>query len=263
MPTRFLLPDLERPLIGMVHLKALPGSPRFAGTLTRVIDAAIADAVALDKGGIDMIMIENYGDVPFEHGEVGAHTIAAMTAAVSEIKRAVDRPLGINVLRNDPIAALAIAATCDAAVIRVNVHTGAVVADQGIIEGRARRTLDYRRALGSSTLILADINVKHAMPLVEFPAAAAASDAVDRGLADGLIVTGHKTGEPLDIQELIDVRKAVDVPVLAGSGVTADSVAEILSLCDGAIVGSWLKGPGGIGRPVDRERVAELIRRRE
>ena len=262
MPTRFLLPDLERPLIGMVHLKALPGAPRFSGTLTRVIDSAIADAVALDQGGIDMIMIENYGDVPFEHAEVGAHTIAAMTAAVSEITKAVSRPIGINVLRNDPIAALAIAATCDAVMIRVNVHTGAVVADQGIIEGRARRTLDYRRSLGLSTLILADINVKHALPLVAFPAAVAAADAVERGLADGLIVTGHKTGAPLDIDELREVRNAVDVPVLAGSGVTADSVEEILSLCDGAIVGSWLKVQGGIGRPVDRKRVAELVKRR-
>lgn len=243
----------------MVHLKPLPGSPLFAGSLATIIDAAVADAVALESGGIDIIMIENYGDVPFTRDAVEPHTIAAMTAAVGEIARATSRPLGINVLRNDPIAALAIAATCNAAMIRVNVHTGAVVADQGIIQGNARRTLDYRRALGITTLILADINVKHARALVTFPAAEAAADAVERGLADALIVTGVRTGAALDFDELEEVRNAVDVPVLAGSGVTAESLSGILSICDGAIVGSWLKFPGGIDQPVDRDRVAQLV----
>jgi membrane complex biogenesis BtpA family protein len=259
MNHRSLLPGITSPLIGMVHLKALPGAPLYGGSLVAVIDAAVADAVALDEGGIDAIMIENYGDVPFARGAVEPHTIAAMTAAVAEIARATRRPLGINVLRNDPIAALAIASTCNAALIRVNVHTGAVVADQGMIQGDARRTLEYRRALGIATLILADINVKHARPLVSFPAAEAAADAVERGLADGLIVTGARTGAPLEVDELRAVRDAVDVPVIAGSGVTAGSVAEILSYCDGAIVGSSLKFPGGVDRPVDRARVADLV----
>jgi uncharacterized protein len=259
MSLRTLLPNITRPLIGMVHLKALPGSPLYGGSLARVIDAAVVDAAALDEGGIDMIMIENFGDVPFERGAVAPHTIAAMTAAVIEISHITRRPLGINVLRNDPIAALAIAATCNAAAIRVNVHTGAVVADQGMIQGEARRTLDYRRALGIDTLILADINVKHARPLVDFPAAEAAADAVERGLADGLIVTGARTGAALDFKELQEVRDAVTVPVLAGSGVTAESLAGILTHCDGAIVGSWLKHDGDVSRPVDRDRVAKLV----
>lgn len=246
-------------LIGMVHLKPLPGSPRYGGSLDAVIEAAIADAMALEAGGIDAIMVENYGDVPFRRSSVEPHTVAAMTRIVVEVARNVRAPLGVNVLRNDPIAALAIAATCGAAMIRVNVHTGAMVTDQGVIEGDARRTLDCRRQLGAEVRILADVNVKHAMPLAPFPIEVAAADAVERGLADGLIVTGSRTGAGVAPEELRIVKSSVDVPVYAGSGVTAETIAEILDICDGAIVGSWLKEKGDVTRPVDPERVARLV----
>jgi membrane complex biogenesis BtpA family protein len=257
--TRPLLSGISPIIIGMVHLKPLPGTPGFGGSLAAVLDAALADARALDDGGIDAIMIENYGDVPFRKRGAEPHTIAAMTMAAMEVRRITAKPLGINVLRNDPIAALGIAAICGAAMIRVNVHTGAMLTDQGIIEGDANGALDYRMKLGSGTAILADVHVKHAAPLAPIPMEVAAADAVERGLADALIVTGSRTGSGADIGELRAVRGAVERPVLVGSGVTDRMIGELLGECDGVIVGSWLKVDGDVSRPVDVERVRRLM----
>src|SRR4051812_25124527 len=128
-----LLGNLTKPIIGMIHLKPLPGTPGFGGSIDAIVDAALADARALDEGGIDAMMVENYGDVPFRRSAVEPHTIAVMMLAALAIRSVTAKPLGINVLRNDPLAALGIAAACGAAMIRVNVHTGAMVTDQGVI----------------------------------------------------------------------------------------------------------------------------------
>jgi uncharacterized protein len=246
-------------LIGMIHLRALPGSARWGGSMQEVIDAALVDAEALVAGGVDAIMVENYGDVPFRKEEVEPQTVAAMTRALVEIRRAVHLPLGVNVLRNDARSAMAIAAVVGASMIRVNVHTGAMLTDQGVIEGRAAETLALRTRLGADVKILADVNVKHARPLAPFPIEESASDAVERGLADALIVTGSRTGGAVDLEQLRRARAAVDVPVLVGSGVTADSIAALRDECDGTIVGSWLKVDGDVSRPVDIERVRRLV----
>lgn len=243
----------------MVHLKPLPGTPGYGGSLDEVLDAALADTRALDAGGIDGIMIENYGDVPFRRTSVEPHTIATMATIAAEIRRLTRRPLGINVLRNDPLAALGIAAACGAVMIRVNVHTGAMVTDQGVIEGDANATLDYRTKLGAEAKILADVHVKHAAPLAPIPIDVAAADAVERGLADALIVTGSRTGANCDPDELAVVRSAARVPVLIGSGITAETAPVLLRFCDGAIVGSWLKERGEVGRRVDTARVERLM----
>lgn len=248
-----------RPIIGMVHLKPLPGTPRYNGSPTEILDAALTDAQALTLGGIDAIMIENYGDIPFRRTAVEPHTIAIMALIAAEIRRETGRPIGINVLRNDAPAAIGIAAACGAEFVRINVHTGAMVTDQGIIEGDAETTLAYRNRLRSDTAIMADVHVKHALPLVPFPIEESAADAAQRGLADALIVTGTRTGAAAEIEELRRVRRVVTVPVFAGSGVTAETAAAVLSECDGAIVGSWLKQDGDHLRPVDPERVLRLM----
>lgn len=253
------LPGIEKPIIGMVHLHALPGTAGSRESFAEVMDAALADMETLVAGGIDAIMIENYGDVPFRKGSVEPHTIAMMAVIAAEVRQRCPKPLGINVLRNDAAGALGIAAACGASMIRVNVHTGAMLTDQGVIEGDARATLDYRMKLGTNVKIMADVHVKHAAPLAPIPIAVAAADAVERGLADALIVSGDRTGSGCDPDELRTVRAAVSVPVLVGSGVTADTVAEILRECDGAIVGSWLKTNGEVWRAVERERVEQLM----
>ncbi len=256
---RRLPPLPPRPIIGMVHLKPLPGSPRYGGSPAEVLDAALRDALALEAGGVDAIMIENYGDVPFRKSRVEPHTVAIMALIAGEIRRMTSRPMGINVLRNDPASALGIAAACGAEFVRINVHTGAMVTDQGIIEGDAQGTLEYRGRIGADVRLLVDVHVKHARPLGSFPIEESAADAVDRGLADALIVTGERTGAGAAVAELRRVRGVVKAPVLVGSGVTPETAAVIMPECDGAIVGTAFKIDGDVKRPVDSERVSRLM----
>src|SRR5881296_2174564 len=243
---------LARTLIGMVHLPPLPGSPRWDGSMERAIAAAVTDATVLIEGGMDALLVENYGDVPFTPGRVEPSTVAAMAVIVAAIRRAIPRvALGVNVLKNDARAALAVACAGGAQFIRVNVHAGAVVADQGIVQSEAYHTLRDRRLLGADVKIFADVQGKHAAPV--------ARDLVHRGLADALVVSGKVTGDATSIGDVKRVRSAVPtVPILVGSGVTADSVAELLSVAEGVIVGTFVKREGSVRQPVDSERVRRL-----
>jgi membrane complex biogenesis BtpA family protein len=227
-----------RAVFGMIHLPPLPGAPLFT-SLDEVIAAALADARAIRDGGCDGFAIENYGDRPFTRGRVEAETVAAMTRVIAEVVREVRLPFGVNVLRNDAQSALAIAAATGAAFIRVNVHTGAAVTDQGIIEGDAYATLRKRAALAPEVLIFADYLVKHATPMGEV----SAKDLRLRGLADALIVTGAETGAAADPSRLHSLREQVDAPLLLGSGLTAENAATFPD-ADGAIVGTSLKRDG-------------------
>jgi len=247
-------------VIGMVHLLPLPGSPRWSGAMEQVLERAIADALALESGRVDGVMVENFGDVPFCRGRVEARTVAAMTMAVGAVREAVGLPVGINVLRNDARSALAIASVTGASFIRVNVHTGAMVTDQGLIEGDAYETIRYRSELGVDVKVLADVLVKHAVPLSCPTIEQAARDTAYRGLADGLIVTGSGTGEPTEMEDVRRTREAVpEFPVLVGSGVSQESVGKLLSVADGVIVGTGLKEDGIVTNPVDQVRVAALM----
>ena len=249
-----------KPLIGMVHLGPLPGSAR-GGSMDAVIDDAVRDARLLERGGFDAVLVENYGDAPFFPDAVPPETIAALAVAVAAVDAAVKVPVGVNVLRNDARAALGIAAATDAAFVRVNVHVGAMVTDQGVIQGRAHETLRLRRLLGSQTLILADVLVKHAVPLAILDATLAAQDTAVRGCADALLVTGESTGRATPLATLRAVRAgAGDTPVLVASGVTADSIRRLLAEADGAIVGTAVKRGGRTTAPVDAARVAALVR---
>jgi membrane complex biogenesis BtpA family protein len=247
-------------VIGMVHLLPLPGSPRWDAGMREVLERAVADARALQGGGLDGLIVENFGDVPFCRGRVEAHTVSAMTLAVAAVRETVHIPVGVNVLRNDSGSALAIAVVTGASFIRVNVHVGAMVTDQGIVEGNAHHTMRYRRELRADVKVLADVMVKHAGPLGGQSIEQVARDTAYRGLADALIVTGSGTGEPTDLEDVARTREAVpDVPVLVGSGVHEGNVAELLSLADGVIVGTILKQGGITTNPVDRTRVAKLM----
>ena len=229
--------------IGMIHLAPLPGSPRWGGDMGRVVEAAVRDAVALADAGFGAVMVENYHDVPFHPDRVPAETVAALTVAVQAVRRArPDLALGVNVLRNDVVSALGIAAATGAAFVRVNVHVGAQATDQGPITGTAWKTLRKRRELDADVGIMADVRVKHARPLVERPLEEEARDLRLRGLADAVIVTGAATGSAADPGEVRVVREALpDCPVIVGSGVAEDTVGDLLAVADGCIVGSSLQ----------------------
>lgn len=253
------LPD--RALIGMVHLPPLPGSPGGMQPLARIIDRACADAAVLADAGFDAVMVENFGDAPFRRAVVDPHTVACMTVVVRHIRQAVSLPIGVNVLRNDALAAVAIATACGAAFVRVNVHTGVYATDQGVIEGRADVTIRERRRLtGAGRIapppaVLADVHVKHASPLLRQSIGEAAEEAAYRGRADGLIVSGATTGRPTDPDDLRAVRAAVpDRPVYVGSGATAGNAKQLLELAHGLIVGTSLKVDGVTTAPVDPVR---------
>src|SRR5215470_18911127 len=155
-----------RRIIGMLHVPALPGSPQGRLEFNAIVTWVLKDADALASGPVDALLLENFGDAPFYPRRVPPHTVAFMTAIAREVKREFRLPLGINVLRNDAESALAIASAVSADFIRVNIHTGARVTDQGVIEGAAYDTLRYRRLLQSNVQIFADVDVKHSAPVV-------------------------------------------------------------------------------------------------
>ncbi len=256
-----LFDSSRKVLIGVIHLKPLPGSPRWGGDLERAIEFAVNDALAYARGGAHAVSLENFGDVPFTKGPVGPETVAAMAAAGRAVRAAVRLPLGFNVLRNDARAALALCAACGGSFVRINVHTGAMLTDQGIIEGNAFGTLRYRKQICPQAGIFADVHVKHAVPLGNWAIGDSARDAVERGLADALIVSGVGTGQATDPADVQRVRAACPgAKILLGSGVTAANVAEYLPLADGFIVGSSLKTAGRLAAPVDPRRVAALVK---
>ncbi|MFB6206602.1 MAG: BtpA/SgcQ family protein [Haloglomus sp.] len=250
-------------LVGMVHLPALPGTPEFSGDRTALRERAVADAEALVAGGMDAVLVENFGDAPFHPGEVPRHVIASMTTLVDTVRRAVDVPVGVNLLRSDGPGAVAVAAAAGASFIRVNVHTGARVTDQGIVEGRAHETLRLRDRLEADGVrVLADVDVKHSAPLSDRPLDAAAREAAERGGADALVVSGASTGESVDADRLESVAAVADatgVPLVVGSGVTPETVPELLDVADAAVVGTALKEDGVVTAPVDRKRVERLV----
>ncbi len=249
-------------LIGVVHLRPLPGSPRHVEDVGRIEKAALADARALMEGGMDGLVVENYGDVPFSAGSVPPVTVACMTRVACRIRERFPRAwLGVNVLRNDARAALGIASACEADFIRVNVLAGAMLTDQGIVVSDAFRLLRERAAWAPGVRILADVLVKHAVPLGDADPGRAAADLVERSLADGLIVTGPATGEAADAAVIEAVRRAApDTPLWAGSGVRTATVRSLLERVQGVIVGTALKRGGVTTNPVDPRRVRAFVR---
>lgn len=248
-------------LIGVVHLAALPGSPNFGGDLKPCLEAAASDARLLAEAGFDAVIVENFGDSPFYADNVPAVTVAAMTRAVSSVADAVELPVGVNVLRNDALAALSIAAATGAAFIRVNVLTGAMTTDQGLISGRAAEVMRLRSALKVDVEVFADVMVKHAAPPPGLTIEQATADTVERAMADAVIVSGAATGDEPELEQVRRVAGAAGAtPVLLGSGVTEANVAGLLAVADGAIVGTALKVDGITTNPVDPGRAAAFVR---
>jgi hypothetical protein len=254
--------EFDRSVIGMVHLPALPGAPRYERSREAVRERAVRDATTLEAGGVDAVLVENFGDAPFYPDTVPRHVIASMTDVVGRVVSAVDCPVGVNVLRNDAQAALAVAAATDAAFIRVNVHIGTRVTDQGVVDGRAHETMRLREELAADVAVFADVGVKHSSALGSEDVLQEAEEAVGRGLADGLVVSGVGTGEPTaraDLERVAPVAAEGGVPLLVGSGVTEANAADLLSVADGAIVGTALKQGGETTAPVEQGRVERVV----
>ena len=253
---------IDPPLWGVVHLPALPGAPGYLDDPDRPLRRALEDATNLVRAGFAGLVVENYGDTPFHATRVEPVTVAAMARIVAAIReRHPDLRIAVNCLRNDAEAALAIAVGCGGDAIRVNVHVGAALTDQGVIEGRAAETLRRRRAWGGETVrIFADVAVKHAVPLAPRPLADEAADARDRGGADALLLTGRATGAEADPADVVELRDATpDAPLIVASGVTAVTAEGWAGRVDGAIVGSSLMHGGRAGAGVDPDRARRVL----
>jgi membrane complex biogenesis BtpA family protein len=260
--------DLRGALVGVVHLAPLPGSPGHAAVtfegqrgMAAVLAQAVTDARVLAAAGYDGVIVENFGDTPFYGASVPPETVAGLALATAAVRDAVgDTPVGVNVLRNDVRAGIGLAATCGAAFVRANVFSGAMVTDQGVLEGHAAEWVRERDRLAPDVRLLADVHVKHAMPLGGGDLVQSARDTFGRGGADGLILSGSGTGAGTDLDELARVREALpNAPLWIGSGLTPDSAAETLALADAAIVGTWIKRDGDVRQPVDPDRALRMV----
>ncbi|MBI3723175.1 BtpA/SgcQ family protein [bacterium] len=260
----------RKPLVGVVHLAPLPGTPRWRAegkaSLDEILERAREQASGLLATGFDGLIVENYGDAPFERESVPPEIVASMALAVGEVMGvARGAPVGVNVLRNDARAALGIAVACGARFVRVNVHQGVAATDQGIVVGRAAETLRARDLLAASgeqasVAIWADVHVKHARPLDSDDVARAASDAVERALADAVLVSGPATGEAPDEAHVRRAREgARGAPLLLASGLTRENAGRLVPLVDGAIAASDALEGGRAGARVDAARARALV----
>lgn len=253
---------VKKAVIGMVHLPPLPGAPLWKGeSLDEILDFALKDAASLAAGGAHALIVENQNDQPFLTGPVSPQTVAVMTVLAHEIKKAVTLPVGINVLFNDWQSELAIAAAVKAEFIRVEVLVDSCWSDMGFIPASAPDLLRMRESLPVKIKLLADIQGKYTSPCVPKSLVDSAADAEVRGLADAIIVTGSGTGHSAPLENIQRVKEKVHIPVLAGSGITAENVAEVFAVADGAIIGSYFKKDGRLQNPVDAERVKKLVSR--
>lgn len=244
----------NKPLIGMLHLQPLAGSVGYACKGAKpIIDAALRDLYALESGGVDAVFVENLSDAPYAK-IAPVETVAMMTTIVHTLIERAHIPLGVNVLRNDGLAAMAIAAATGASFVRINVFCGSAFTDQGMIEGQARKLHWLQRDLGTETLILADVHVKHAAHLTSLEEAALDAE---RNRPNALIVSGIGTGRRTSPEDLQTVKGIVSLPVLIGSGVRIDNVATYRE-ADGFIVGTVLKEDGHVDAPIDVERVKAM-----
>ena len=253
----------DKVLIGMIHCPPFPGAPRYRGqSLDTIYDACMRDAERLVKGGLHGLIVENHGDVPFSKPEdIGPETPAFLSVVTDRIKRTFGVPIGINVLANAPLPALATAVAGGADFIRVNQWANAYVANEGFMEGRAAEAMRYRSLLRAERVkIFTDSHVKHGSHAIVADRAIAE---LTRDLAffdsDAIIATGQRTGNSASMDEIEEITGATHLPVLVGSGVTEDNIAGILDRTSGVIVASSLKEDGVWWNPVDPARVERFV----
>lgn len=249
-------------LVGMVHVQALPGSPRHRLNMSEITAQAVDEAKLLVDSGFDALLIENMHDVPYLRRDVGPEVIAAMTRVCEAVRRAVDVPLGVQILAGANKASLAVAHTVGAQFIRAEGFVFASVADEGLIEDAdAGPLLRYRKAIGAdSVAILADIQKKHSAHAITADVAMCEqAKAAEFFGADGLIVTGISTGQAIRLDDLGTARVASNLPLLVGSGVTPTSVDDLFAYADALIVGSWYKRDGLWSNEPDINRAKQLV----
>ncbi len=249
-------------LVGMVHLRALPGTPRHELSVREICRTAADEARLLREAGFDAVLVENMHDVPYLRRHVGPEITACVTAALCAVRQVVDCPVGVQILAGANKEALAAALAAEAQFVRCEGFVFGHIADEGWIESDAGELLRFRRAIGAESIaIFADIKKKHSSHAVTADVSLGeTAQAAEFLRADGVIVTGRATGEPTDVAELREVREATRLPLLVGSGTTPETLDALWPWADGFIIGSWLKHGGHWAAELDPERVRAFVR---
>lgn len=250
----------NKPVVGTVHLLALPGTPKFKGSLDDIYVRALADAYALERAGVDAIIVENFGDQPYQASEPAPEQLALMAAVTREVKLHSNIPVGVDVHFNAWRASLAIAYACEAQFVRVDLFVDTVVAAQGLLTPVASEVMRYRHMLNAEDIqIWADIQPKSTRSLIPLSFLQSARDAEAAG-ADVVIITAHEGGKQLPLDEVAEAKQAVSIPVLVGSGITEENIYQVLEVTDGAIVGDVLKVDGDTRNAVSVDATAKFMK---
>lgn len=257
----------KKPIIGMIHLRPLPGSPLYDPTvmnMKKIIAVAIEEAKILQEAGVDGLQVENMWDIPYLKGNQISHeTTAALAIGVNEVVNHVNIPVGAECHMNGAESALACAVAANAEWVRVFEWCNAFISQAGYIEavgGKLSRMRSNLRA-ENDVCFLCDVNVKHGSHFIihDRSVEEQAMD-VEAQNGDAIIVTGFDTGTPPTVERVQSCKKAVKLPILLGSGVNTSNAKELLSHADGAIVGSWFKENNNWKNKVSFDRIREFMK---
>jgi membrane complex biogenesis BtpA family protein len=252
---------INKAVVGMIHVDALPGTPKYKGDVENIINSALKEAMIYKTCGVDAIAIENMHDIPYLKRNVGPEIISLMSIIGREVKKASQLPCGIQILAGANKEAIAAAHSAGMDFIRSEGFVFAHVADEGIMESDAGELLRYRKQIGAEEiLIFTDIKKKHsAHSITSDVDIIETAKAAEFFLSDGVILTGTSTGKEADIDELKKVMGAVIIPVIIGSGITADNIKKYYPAADAFIIGSYFKQEGNWKNKVDADRVKALM----
>lgn len=251
----------NKSIIGMIHTLPLPATMEYGGNMAQVIDRALADLHAMQDAGVDAVIVENFCDHP-AGTKLEPEQLAALTAVATVVARESRIPVGIDAAFSDPLASLAIAVAVGATFIRVPVFVDTVITSDGIVMPCARELQRYRRLLGAENIaLLCDIQPKHTFMLSSAISIEESARMAQECGADAIIITGAHTGSASPVETIKRVREVTSLPLIAGSGVNAENVADQLAVVDAAIVGSSMKPHGKANEPVDGALAAKLMAR--
>ncbi len=251
----------RKPVIGVIHVGALPGTPRNTQTVTEVVGAARREAQLYRESGVDGVMIENMHDVPYLRGEVGPEIVAAMTAIGTEVKSETRLPVGIQILAGANVEAMAVAHVAGLDFIRAEGFAYAHVADEGLIQSSAAKLLRYRRMIGATNVqVWADVKKKHSAHAITADVSlGATAETIEFMGADCVIVTGSMTGEAPQVDDALEAKSACRRPVFLGSGINAENLTKFYHEADGFIIGSSFKIDGLWSNTIDPARVRDFM----
>src|SRR5215203_1467429 len=250
-----------KPVIGVIHVGALPGAPRSSETVSELVMSARTEAKLYRECGVDGVIIENMHDVPYLRGEVGPEIVAAMTAIGTEVKRECGLPLGVQILAGANVEAMAVAHAAGLDFIRAEGYAYAHVADEGIIEASAAKLLRYRKMIGAERVqVWTDVKKKHSAHAITADVSLGeTSETVEFMGSDCVIVTGSATGQPPNVADVQEAKSHCHLPVFLGSGISEANIDQFQHDADGFIIGSYFKVDGLWSNSIDPTRVTQLV----